>query len=260
MAPARRRRGFGRRWARIVERFGESRAGQVGAQAVVHAAAERQDRRWALAGDVDAVRIVVDGGITVGRSGIHQDPWCLRGRCSRPIVDVVDDDAQGAALDRRMAHGFLDRAHRQFGLLRSSSHCSGCSQRTCTEAATWLRVVSVPASNRLPASMRSSAALRRSPSSSARIRSESRSSVRLSTPTGDHVVDVVVELTPRAQDDGLDLGEIDSEADDLEDVVGPHGELLPVLARCAEQRADDRDGVGPRDRRSRQSQRPASAT
>jgi hypothetical protein len=43
----------------------------------------------------------------------------------------------------------------------------------------------------------------------------------VSTPTGDHVVDIVVELTPRLEDDGLFLGEIAVEAHDLEDVVGP---------------------------------------
>ena len=33
----------------------------------------------------------------------------------------------------------------------------------------------------------------------------------------------------------------------LKDVVGPRREPLPVFAGCAEQRADDRDGVGARD-------------
>lgn len=47
------------------------------------------------------------------------------------------------------------------------------------EAATSLRVVSVPASNRAAARMRSSSALSRSPSCSARMRPSSRSSVRV---------------------------------------------------------------------------------
>jgi hypothetical protein len=51
---------------------------------------------------------------------------------------------------------------------------------------------------------------------------------------GDHLVDVVVELPPRAHDDRLDFAEIDSEAESFEDVVGPPEELLPVLAGCAE--------------------------
>ncbi len=67
------------------------------------------------------------------------------------------------------------------------------------------------------------------------------------TPGRDHVVDVVVELVPRLEHDGLLLGEVEVEADDLEDVLGPAGELSPVLAWRAEQRTDDRDRVGTRD-------------
>ena len=63
-------------------------------------------------------------------------------------------------------------------------------------------------------------------------------------PFGDHVVDVIIELTPRLQHDRFLLGEVAVEADDLEDVVGPPGELLPVLGRRAEQCADDRNRVG----------------
>jgi hypothetical protein len=63
---------------------------------------------------------------------------------------------------------------------------------------------------------------------------------------GDHVVDVVVELPPRAHHDGLEFADVDGEAERFEDVVGPQRKLLPVLAGRAEQRADDRDGVGAR--------------
>jgi hypothetical protein len=67
------------------------------------------------------------------------------------------------------------------------------------------------------------------------------------TPVGDHVIDVVVELTPRLQHDRFLLGEVAVEAADLEDVLGPPGELLPVLAWRAEKSADDRNRVGPGD-------------
>lgn len=46
-------------------------------------------------------------------------------------------------------------------------------------------------------------------------------------PLGDHVVDVGVELFPGSQDDGRVVGDVPAE--DLEDVVGPAREQLPVL-------------------------------
>ena len=61
----------------------------------------------------------------------------------------------------------------------------------------------------------------------------------------DHVVDVGVERIPGAQHDGRVVGGVPEE--DLDDVVGPLGEQLPVLAGCTEQRADDRDRVLRRD-------------
>ncbi len=133
------------------------------------------------------------------------------------------------------------------GCSRSRAHWSGWSQSTCIEAASRLRGVSVPATRMENASIRSSAASSRSPPSSIRIRSDNRSSVRCLAPAGDHVIDVVVELAPRLQYDRLLLGEVAVEADDFEDVLGPAGELLPVLARRAEKGADDRNWIRPRD-------------
>ena len=60
-------------------------------------------------------------------------------------------------------------------------------------------------------------------------------------PVGDHVVEVGVERSQARQDGGLVVGDVPAE--DLEDVVGPVREQLPVLAGCAEQRADDRNRV-----------------
>ena len=67
------------------------------------------------------------------------------------------------------------------------------------------------------------------------------------TPVGDHLVDVVVECVPRRQHDGFLGGQIAVEADDLENVLRPPGELLPVLAGRAEQRTDDRYRIRPGD-------------
>ncbi len=65
-----------------------------------------------------------------------------------------------------------------------------------------------------------------------------------STPARDHIVDVIVELSPRLEHDWLLLCEVAVEADDLEDILGPPRELFPVFARRAEQRADDGNRIG----------------
>ena len=66
------------------------------------------------------------------------------------------------------------------GCSASRAHWSGCSQKTSTAAASWLRVVSVPAISSVAASISSSSWVKRSPSTSARIMSDSRSSVSAS--------------------------------------------------------------------------------
>src|SRR6516164_4428261 len=76
-----------------LQRLGDLQPGQVGSEAVVHARTEVQDRRQSLAGDVEAVGIVVDRGIAVGRSGIRED--YRAGREPDPCeFDVLGDDAQ----------------------------------------------------------------------------------------------------------------------------------------------------------------------
>ena len=65
------------------------------------------------------------------------------------------------------------------------------------------------------------------------------------TALGHHAVHVGVELPTGSQDHRLVLGDVPGEQ--FEDVVGPVGEQLPVLAGSAQQRADDRDRVGPGD-------------
>jgi hypothetical protein len=60
-------------------------------------------------------------------------------------------------------------------------------------------------------------------------------------PLGDHVVEVGVELVSGRHDDRLVVDDVPVE--DLEDVIGPVGEQLPVAARSAEQLADDRNWI-----------------
>ena len=50
--------------------WGEFGAGEVCSQAVVNAAAEREHGRRPLAGDVEAVGVVIDGGVAVGGGGV----------------------------------------------------------------------------------------------------------------------------------------------------------------------------------------------
>jgi len=81
---------------------------------------------------------------------------------------------------------------------------------TCTEAASWFRAVSVPASSR--------------PAAGADEVGKEVVGQVVSAP-GDHVIDVVVELPPRAHDLRF-IGDIESEAEGFEDVVRPQGKLL----------------------------------
>src|SRR5262249_38347529 len=54
--------------------LGQLQPGQVSADAVMHAAAEVQDGRWVLTGDVEALGVLVDVGVAVGAGGVgsHQ--------------------------------------------------------------------------------------------------------------------------------------------------------------------------------------------
>ena len=138
-----------------------------------------------------------------------------------------------------MPHRLLDGPHRHSGLLAKKCPPSGWSHSTCMDAASWLRVVSVPATRMLKASMRSSAALSRSPASSMRMSSKAdrrsgssdagRSYRRCSRRTGS-----------RLEDDGLFCGEIAVEVDDLEDVLGPSRKTAASAHGRAQQRTDDR--------------------
>ena len=53
--------------------FGEFHAGQVRTKAVVRSAAESRYGTKVLAGDVDSLGVIEDGGVAVGGSGVGDD-------------------------------------------------------------------------------------------------------------------------------------------------------------------------------------------
>ena len=68
-------------------------------EAVVHPGAERLHRRGVLTGDVEAVGIVVHGGIAVGRAGVDlQESSC--GEQHSGEFDVLTGHPQRADDDR----------------------------------------------------------------------------------------------------------------------------------------------------------------
>ena len=62
--------GLGMRRVMTVRASASSSRARWAAEAVVNAAAERQHGRRPLAGDVEAVGVVVDGGVAVGGGGV----------------------------------------------------------------------------------------------------------------------------------------------------------------------------------------------
>jgi hypothetical protein len=87
--------------------FGELKPGEMRAEAIVHATAEGLHHRSAVACDVEVVRIVVDGGIAVGRAGVG-DEQSARWNHYSGEFDVLDGRAEGPERDRRMAHRLLN--------------------------------------------------------------------------------------------------------------------------------------------------------
>ena len=212
-----------------IQCLGDLTPGQVGAQAVVHAAAEGQYRRRAFAGDVDAIGVVVDARIAVGRSGIDQHHRARREDVAVEL-GVLDHQAQGAARDRRVAHGLLDGVHGQvgivsqqlplLGMLAQHLHRSGHlvaggvgarQQQTAGEHPQFGGVEAIPVVLGVD-------------------KVGDQIIGQVVPPLGDHVVDVVVEFTPRPHDAGLERFDVGGEAEGLEDVVGPRRKSLPILA------------------------------
>ena len=225
--------------------LGKLQPGQVRAEAVVDAAAEGQDGRRRVAADVEAVGVVVDGRIAVGGKGIDEHHRSGR-EGDAGEFGVFGDDAQRAAGDRGVAHGLLDGAGRQLGVFGQQrplvgmvdEDVDGCGelvaggvgareQQSGGEHAQFVGVEAV-AVVLGPDEVGEQIVGQRVP------------------PVGDHVVDVGVEFAPGVHDERF-VDAVGIEGEGGEDVVGPQRELLPILARRAEQGADDRDGIGPGD-------------
>ena len=69
-----------------------------------------------LAGDVEAVGIVIDGGVAVGGGGVD-DHVRAGGHPHAVEFDILDGLADGAENDRVMAHELLDCLRCEFGML-----------------------------------------------------------------------------------------------------------------------------------------------
>jgi hypothetical protein len=69
-----------------------------------------------MSGDVEAIRIVVDSGIAVGRGGAGNNKGA--GWDGEPVeLDIFDGQTDGIEGDREMPHGLLDGIRRQLGTL-----------------------------------------------------------------------------------------------------------------------------------------------
>ena len=184
-------------------------------------------------------------GIAVGRKGIDEHHRCGREEDAGEL-HLFGHDAQCAAGDRGVAHGLLDGAGRQLGVLGQQrplvgmvdEDVDGCGelvaggvgarqQQSGGEHAQFVGVEAV-AVVLGPDEVGQQIVGQRVP------------------PVGDHVVDVGVEFAPGVHDERF-VDAVGIEGEGGEDVVGPQCELLPVFAGRAEQRADDRNGIGPGD-------------
>ena len=201
MAPVRR---GGRRAACVrqdLESFGQLQSGQVRAEAIVHAAAECQHRRRILAGDVEAVWILVDARDRGWLQKNSRRCRCHWGMCIRPArrLRVTVRTVLHTAGEWRMLSSTAGTA--SSGCSPSIAHCSRVIEQHLHGRG---QLIAGGIRSRKQQAGHASYVVRRqssrSPSSSARIRSESRSSVRRCRRSATIVVDIGVELGPAAQD------------------------------------------------------------
>ena len=164
----------------------------------------------ALSGDVEAIGVVVDGGIAVGRGSVGKDQ-CASRDDDPGEFDIIEGSAERCRKRRAMTHGLLDGIARQLGMLGQQCPLVGVIAQYLHRGGQLIAVVSVPAISRPATSMRNSSALRRSPSSSARISSGDEIVGQRVAPMRDHVVDVGVEFVPRGQDRRLVCRDIPAE-------------------------------------------------
>ena len=114
------------------ERLLQLRAGQVRAQAVVHAGAEGQRlRAAAVGGDVEA-RSVDAVAVAGERAHEHDGPL---GEGDVAVGDVLDRDPRGERRDRLEAHDLLDRLRRQQRVLRRAAPTARGARRTAAARA-----------------------------------------------------------------------------------------------------------------------------
>src|ERR1700736_4291476 len=94
------------------------------AQAVVHAAAESEQGRQPVTGDVEAVGVVIDGRVTVGRRrvGEHEDAG---GNGDRRKLDVFGGLADRTENTWVIAHELMNGVGGQFGMLAEQRPLAG---------------------------------------------------------------------------------------------------------------------------------------
>ena len=92
---------------------------------------KRKHGRRPLAGDVEAVGVVVDGGVAVGGGGVDNHQRAGRHPHAAEF-DILDSLAHGGENDRAVTHELVDGFGGQFGMRASRAHWSGWSHRTCT--------------------------------------------------------------------------------------------------------------------------------
>ena len=119
------RRALGMRRDMTVKASVSSSRARCRTETVVQSAAERLYRWGAVAGDVEAVGFVVDGGIAVAGPG-GDDDLCPGGDDDPGEFDILDGGAQDAKGDRGMARSLLDGVDRQLGMLAQQCPLVGC--------------------------------------------------------------------------------------------------------------------------------------
>ena len=210
----------------------------------MHPGAEGLHRRGARAGDVEPVGVVVHGGVAVGCAGVHLHESSCGDEHSGKF-DVLTGHPQRADHDGRVPHGLFDGAVGQVGMCTQQGPLVGMLAQHLYRGGDL--VAGGVGAGRQQAGREHSQFVGTEPVTVLLGADEVREEIvgEVVAATGDHVIDVVVEGLPGGQDRGLVFGDVPVEG--VHEVVDPDRQLLPVLGRGAEQRADDRGRVLPRD-------------
>ena len=100
----------------IAKRFGQFQPREVRAEAIVHATPEGEHGWWIFSSDIEAVRVVVDARVPVGRRGVGQHEGS-GGDADPGQFDVLGGSPDGAEYDWVVTHHLVDRVGCQFGML-----------------------------------------------------------------------------------------------------------------------------------------------